>query len=62
MIRGVPSENVTVCSVGVFGNNYIRDVAAVTIVEIPAGETHIVQIEHVRAEYAQGNDLAINLR
>lgn len=59
---GVPKEFIRICNVSINGNRYIRSDAPETNVVIPAGKTHIIEVEHVRAEFPLGNDLAINLR
>ena len=62
MAHNVPSDFVALCNLGVFGNNYIRNVQPETTVKIIAGEKRTLQIEHISAEYSQAIDLAINLR
>ena len=62
MAHNVPDDFVALCNLGVFGNNYIRNVQPETTVEILAGEKRTLQIEHISAEHTQGNDLVINLR
>ena len=51
VIHGVPTDSITICSVGVFGNSLIRDIQPVTTVEILAGKTHTLQVEHIRPEF-----------
>lgn len=37
--NGVPTDEISICNMGIFGNNFIRDIPPETLVEIPAGET-----------------------
>ena len=60
--RSIPTKNIFICSLAISGNSFVRDISPVTTVEIPAGETHTIQVEHIRALLTQGNNLAINLR
>ena len=60
--RGVPSANLSLCTVGIFGNSFVRDISPETTVEIPAGERHTLKVEHIKAEHAQSNNPTINLR
>ena len=50
MARGIPLTRIGVYNLGLFGNRFVRDVSPATAVEIQAGETHIMKIEHIRAE------------
>ena len=50
--HGVPSISITVCTVSINGNRYIRDISPETIVEILAGETQTMQVEHIRPEFS----------
>ena len=50
--RGVPSRKTSICNVGIFGNRYIREISPETIVEILAGVTHTLQVQHIRPEFA----------
>ena len=49
--HGVPSDSLTICNVSINGNRYIRDLSPETTVEIPAGETRTIQVEHIRPEF-----------
>ena len=51
VIHGIPTSDLTLCNVGVIGNSLIRDISPETRVEIPAGETHTMKVEHIRPEY-----------
>ena len=51
VVHGVPSDSLAICYVGIHGNSLIRDVSPETTVEIQAGDTHTLQIEHIRPEY-----------
>ena len=50
--NGVPIQSITICNVGIFGNSFVRVISPETIVEILAGETHILKVEHISPEYA----------
>ena len=60
--HGVPSFKMGICNIAIFGNSFVRDISPETTVEIPAGETHTLKVEHIKAEYAQSDDPDINLR
>lgn len=59
---GLPSENVSICSVGVMGTTYVRDETLPSSIEVFVGGTEIIRVPHIRAEDDIGNVLAINLR
>ena len=52
----------SLCNFGIFGTQFVRDNQVETIVELPAGEKHSLNVKHIKAEYPYANDLAINLR
>ena len=58
---GVPSVEVSICSVGVFGTRYIRASDPPSFITLDAC-TKILTVDHVHAEDAIGDTLAINLK
>ena len=60
--HGVPTVDLSLCNLGVFGNVHTREIDVETTIEIQAGDTHTMQVEHIRGKYTYANVLAINLR
>ena len=50
------------CTVGIFGTNYVRDDAFLGSITVVSGTQQSLQVPHVYADPQIGNILAINLR
>ena len=58
----VPTDEISICAVAVFGTRYIRDEPLQSTIEIQANSSFVLSVPHVRAEDVIGNMLAIDLR
>ena len=58
----VPTFEISICSVAVFGTRYIRDEPLQSTIEIEANRSVVFSVPHVHAEDVIGNHLAIDLR
>ena len=46
----VPTAQISICSVAVFGTRYIRDTPLTSTIVIKAGDQLVLSVEHVYAE------------
>ena len=58
----MPSIDISICAVAVFGTRYIRDEPLKNTIEIQTNSSSILSVLHVHAEDVIGNYLAIDLR
>ena len=58
----VPSVEVSICTVAVFGTSYIRIETLTDTIVIQAGDQSVLSVPHVFAEDVIGDQLAIELR
>ena len=58
----MPSIDISICAVAVFGTRYIRDDPLKSTIEIPANSSSVLSVLHVHAEDVIGNHLDIDLR
>ena len=59
---GVPTEELSLCSIGVFGTIYIRKELITTTFNILTDTQSVIKVPHVFAEDFIGDKLAIDLR
>ena len=50
------------CTVGIFGTEYVREEVIEETLEIQSGTTRTLQIPHIYSALEIGNTLAINIR
>ena len=52
----LPTNTITACSLGIFGTAYFREQELEATIQIIAGETRTLQVEHIQAEYPLAYD------
>ena len=58
----VPLVDMSICNVGIFGTFFYRENLPESTVEIPAGNTLTLEVEHIKASLEYAHSLDINLR
>ena len=58
----MPTVDISICAVAVFGTRYIRDEPLKSSIKIQANSSSVLSVPHVYAEDVIGNQLAIDLR
>ena len=56
------SDEVSVCSLGIFGTIYARNDPIQTSITVTQGQTFTIAVPNIFSMYKIGNELAINLR
>ena len=59
---GVPTAEISICTIAVSGTRYIRDTTLASIIVVKAGDSSVFTVPHVHAEDVIGNKLVIGLR
>ena len=59
---GLPTNEIGICAVAVFGTHYIRATTLESTITIKVGDKSVFSVPHVQAEDVIGNQLDINLR
>lgn len=56
------TEEVSICSIGVYGTEYIRDEPVPSAINLISGSTTTLSIKHIYSRYVIGNTLLIHMR
>ena len=61
--ESIPGDEISICSVGVYGTQYVRDGESVpSSIEVDKGQSTTVSIKHIYSKLTITNALSINLR
>ena len=58
----VPTVDISICAIAVFGTRFIRDKPLKSAIEIKINSSSLLSIPHVHAEHKIGNQIAIDIR
>jgi hypothetical protein len=58
----VPSVEISVCAIAVFGTRYIRDEPLKSTLKIKSGDQSVFSVPHIHSEDVIGNQLNVELR
>ena len=56
------TENVSVCTLGIFGTKYVRSETLQSAITLTVGDTSTITVPKITSQYSIGNTLDIKLR